>query len=484
MRASERGFALAYGLWLFGVFAYFVPAATWNPVSHFDLTRAIVEQRTLSIDAYVDNTGDRALSGGHWYTEKAPMPSFFAVPAYAVVHASQTLRGAHPEYEVFSKRDVPAERVVVNAAFQQGLYVCSLSTAGAGTALLGVVLFFVLRRRFSPDAALVGSASVVLGTPILPYATSFYGHSLAAALLGVALALLLRKPGQEPSRRNTALAGACLVLASGCEYLAAIPGLVIFSFWVASLPRQSTLRGIVGVVAGGLVPALVIAWYHWTCFGAPWRTGYAFVVRPEFMRGHASGLMGLHFPTLEGLGGLLFGPRRGLLLLAPFTALAIVFGIMHAFRSGDVASRAGLFAFAALLLANAGYYMWWGGAAAGPRHVVPALAFLSFGAARAWDSRARWVVSALVLISVLNLLALTAVGLEAPDRGNVLVDYVYRRLAHGEIASLSGASNMGLRLGLVRGATLGPILVWLLLGGRFLARVLPLTDAASDSAAE
>src|SRR6185503_12099361 len=120
---------------------------TWNPVSHLDLTRAVVERGTLSIDAWVDNTGDRALAGGHWYTEKAPLPSFLAVPAYVVVHATQYVRGEAPEYSVFSREDIPAQRVVVNHAFQQSLYVCSLSTAGAGTALIGVLLFFVLRKR-------------------------------------------------------------------------------------------------------------------------------------------------------------------------------------------------------------------------------------------------------------------------------------------------------------------------------------------------
>src|SRR6185295_11786293 len=43
---------LGYAAWLFGIFCYFLPAATWSPVSRFDLTRAIVEQRTLSIDAF------------------------------------------------------------------------------------------------------------------------------------------------------------------------------------------------------------------------------------------------------------------------------------------------------------------------------------------------------------------------------------------------------------------------------------------------
>lgn len=473
MRASERWFALAYGLWLFGAFAYFIPAATWNPVSHFDLTRAIVEQRTLSIDAYVDSTGDRAFSSGRWYTEKAPIPSFLAVPAYAVVHASQRLRGLYPEYAAFSRGDIPAQRVVVNRPFQQSLYVCSLATAGVGTAVLGVALFFLLSRRFSRGAALFGSASVVLGTPILPYATSFYGHAIAGALLGIALFLLVARPGEEPSSARVIGAGACLALSAGCEYLAAIPGLIILLFWATGVPWRSLLRGLGRVALGGLVPLLVIAWYHTVCFGAPWRTGYAFVVRPEFARGHASGLMGIHLPTLQGLAGLLVGPRRGLFVLAPFTVLALGFGVAHALRSRDTASRAGLSAFAGLLLANAGYYMWWGGAAAGPRHVVPALAFLSFGAARAWDSRARWVLFALAAVSVVNLVALTAVGLEAPDHGSVLVDYVYQRLVRGEIASLSGASNLGIRLGLARGATLGPILVWLILGARFLARALP-----------
>ena len=45
---------LGYAAWLFGAFCYFLPAATWSPVSRFDLTRAIVEQHTLVIDSFAD----------------------------------------------------------------------------------------------------------------------------------------------------------------------------------------------------------------------------------------------------------------------------------------------------------------------------------------------------------------------------------------------------------------------------------------------
>ena len=71
-------------LLVFGVYSYFYQAGGWNQNSRFDLTRAIVEQGTLSIDAYEGNTGDKAQREGHWFTDKAPGLSVLAVPAYAV----------------------------------------------------------------------------------------------------------------------------------------------------------------------------------------------------------------------------------------------------------------------------------------------------------------------------------------------------------------------------------------------------------------
>jgi hypothetical protein len=79
--------AVVLGVALFLSYAYFYGAGGWNQNSRFDLTRAIVEQHTLSIDAFQDNTGDKAQRDGHWFTDKAPGLSVLAVPAYAAVHA-------------------------------------------------------------------------------------------------------------------------------------------------------------------------------------------------------------------------------------------------------------------------------------------------------------------------------------------------------------------------------------------------------------
>ncbi len=468
---SERWFRVAYGLWLFGIFAYFMPAATWNPVSRFDLTRAIVEEHTLSIDEFANDTGDRARFRDSWHTDKAPIPSLLAVPIYAAIHASDRLRGKRPAYTSFATQDLPAARVLVNGSFQRSLYACSLATAGLGTAIAGVLLFELLRRRFSPEASLIGSAATVLGTPLFPYATSFYGHAVAGFFLVAALFVLALDGDRVSSRSRVRLGGACLALAAGSEYITAVPSLAIITFAVLGATRGSRLRAAIDLATGALVPVMVVAAYHAVCFGAPWRTGYSFIQRAEFARGHASGLLGVHLPSGAALYGILVGGRRGLFLLSPIAALAVPSMILDAAKKRDAAVRAALVAFVLLVLANAGYYMWWGGAATGPRHLVPVIGFLAFGVAWAWERpRLRTLVVVLGIVSFANMLVLTAVGLEGPEHGNLLFDYGYRRFLRGDIASIPGASNLALRLGLVRAGSLGPLLVWVLLGGRYLFR--------------
>jgi hypothetical protein len=73
--------------------------ADWNQNSRFDLTVAIVDHRTLSIDCCVANTGEYALYEGRTYSDKAPGLSLLAVPAYLLwrtVAALPPAVGARP----------------------------------------------------------------------------------------------------------------------------------------------------------------------------------------------------------------------------------------------------------------------------------------------------------------------------------------------------------------------------------------------------
>jgi hypothetical protein len=69
---SREPGALRVFFFLFLTYAQFFQNASWGSASRFDLARALAEHRTIRIDAYHENTGDKAIANGHTYTDKAP----------------------------------------------------------------------------------------------------------------------------------------------------------------------------------------------------------------------------------------------------------------------------------------------------------------------------------------------------------------------------------------------------------------------------
>ena len=463
----DRGGALRFlfALWLLQSAAFFVPPATWNPVSRFGLTRAIVERLELELGDMAAATGDRALVAGRWYSDKSPIPSLVAAPAYALVRGVHlVLHRPPPEFAATSSGGLPGVHVTVNRSFRQLLFACTFVVGAVPFALLGWMLLGFLLRRHGPAAAVVAATFTMLGTPLLPYATSFYGHVLAACALFAAVYVT----DEAVSDRRLAAAGCALGLASATEFITLLPAIAIgLSIGLRGDGSRSRRVAIMALFALG--PLGVVAAYDAICFGAPWRTGYSFVTNPVFVAGHARGLMGLSLPGPRALWQSLFGVERGLLLVSPVAAFGL-WGVASAARRRDRAALALGAAFVVLILANAGYYMWWGGAATGPRHVVPALAALGAGIAACLERpRLRVAVWIAGLVSVGVMVGFTAVGIEAPHQSDVLREYLWSRLRRGDIASLAGASNLGIEMGLPRAGSLGPLFAWWTLGAEVLA---------------
>jgi hypothetical protein len=451
---------LLLALYLFVCAAYFVPGASWNPVSRFALTRAIVERQSFEITRFAASTGDRAQVGERYYSDKAPVPSMLAVPAYAVFYAVARARNKLPAFEARGTPERPAERVRVSPAFRSGLHVCSLSTAGVAGALLGVALFELLRRRVTERAALFGAIATVLGTPLFVYATSFFGHTIAAAFLLGALALVATS--RRAARARLIGAGACLALAAGSEYVVAVPALLMAGFFVWQAPRERRPRVIGWLVVGAAAPLALIAFYHQVCFGAPWRTGYAFVTRPIFAQGHAQGFLGVTYPKLEAVVGLLFGRARGLFYVAPISAVGALALALAWYRHRSREAALACVVFLALLWINASYYMWHGGWATGPRHLVPAIAFVGIGIGFSFEWP-RWrVVATIAAAASAWLMVMTvAVALEAPPKADAIFEHLLPALGAGKIARTSGASNVGLLLGIAGRWSLMPIVLFI-----------------------
>lgn len=464
----RRAVAPLLAVFLLQLAAFFTPSATWSPMSRFGLAHAVASGEGFALGAWAEATGDRARVGEQWFSDKAPLPALIAAVPFAMTRAIHVALGhPAPAFDAESRGDVPATRVQLSTSAQQLLYASAVGVSGVAFLVLGLTLFDLLRRRYDARTSLVATVVVCVGTPIFPYATSLYGHVPAAAFLTLALHSIDPRGQPRPT-----LAGLCLAAAVGCEYITAVPAAVIAGFALLSAPAGARVRRVLELVAGALPIVAVLGAYHHVCFGAPWRTGYSHLSNPVFVSGHQRGLMGIGIPSLEAMGGLLVSTRRGLFYLAPIAALAVA-GLALPRSAGapdvDRMPLVGALALGALFLANAGYYMWWGGASAGPRHLVPMLPVLALGVARTWQHpRARPVVLALGALSIVLMVAFTSVGIEAPETGDAIFDFVVPRLRAGEIAALPSATNLGLLLGLPPLLSLVPWLAWFVVVGRIL----------------
>jgi len=447
--ARVRRLGVALSLFAFVSAAYFVPGASWSPVSRFCLTRALVERRSLEITPFVASTGDRAEVDGRFYTDKGPVPSFAAAPVYAVFYTVARARHHVPAFRAEGTAREPARRVLPSPAFRTGLYLCSLTTSAIALAALAWALLDVLSRRVSLEAAALATLTTVLGTPLFPYATSFFDHTVAAALLFGAFALL--DPTRPRTDRTTAAAGALLALSVGTEYVTALPAVIVAS--VTLLRPRASFRSL---LAGAAVPLVLLGAYHFACFGSPFRTGYSFITNPGFAAGQSTGLFGITWPKPAALFGILFGSSRGLFYVSPVAFMGVFAAARALRRPADAALVVGALALGALALVNASYYLWDGGRAFGPRHLVPALGFVGVGVGYAFE-RYRTFTAVLAGLSVVVVMLGTVVGLEVPSHLDVIFDYIVPAIREGSIARAPGSANLGLLVGLGARGSLLPI---------------------------
>ena len=341
---------------LFVSYAYFYQAGGWNQNSRFDLVRAVTNDRSLTIDPYQQNTGDKALHEGHYYSDKAPGLALAAIP---IAQAGRLLlRAAGGDPESFA-----------GLAFLS--YLCTVLTVGLLTALAGVVLYDLGTLLGAGTGALFAGTAFGLATPMWTHATLFQGHAMAAAGLLMAFAATARIGRHRDVRRNIQLAGAAGVAAGWAtvaEFPAVIPAAVIAAWacgraWLLGRDQAARVAGT--LAAGALACAAVLMAYQYACFGSPFHLAYS---SEEGFEGMRQGFFGLQLPRMIRLRRILFGEYRGLLPLAPILALAPAGLVLMARRARGAALVSAIIAVYFVLL-NAGYTYWEGGWSFGPRHL-------------------------------------------------------------------------------------------------------------------
>ena len=461
---------------LLTAYAYTPPRwQDWNQNSRFDLTRAIVERRTVRIDAYAANTGDYATIDGYLYSDKAPGLSLAAVPVYAAVRAVRPL-GLTQITQRLGRNSAFAATLDANGGGTTNeridaavaLYLVTLAVVSVPAALMGVLLALLVTRLTGCRTAGILSALVMgLATPVFTYAQAFYGHVPAAVcLVGAAALLVLRPAGNLTSRRLLAL-GALLGYAAIIEYPAVIPGVAI-AIWAVALARQ---RAVVFGILGAAPPLLALAVYDLIAFGTVRPIGYE---RSTLWQAqHQTGFMSLTYPSWDALWGLIGSPYRGLFFFAPVLFL-ILPGVWWGLRNARMrgATLVALSGWAGMVLFASSSVMWWGGFAVGPRYILPAVPLLALplGATLARVNRVsapRIRLAGLAGAGLLAGVSASVVWAASLARQNYppdtiarpLTTYAWPAIREGDIAR-----NLGMALKLSGVASVAPLLLVLSLG--------------------
>ena len=171
-------------LWVFlillGSYAFFWHRRDWNTASRQMLTYALVDRGTVVITGLDQQTNDKALFHGQYYSDKLPGFSVLATVPYAVARSMFRLP-SHP----LNLKAFP---------YWAADYWVTLGTSGlftAGTAVL--LVLWALELGCSTGRACLISLAYGLATPAYIYATLAVGHQATAFALFASFFLLWNK---------------------------------------------------------------------------------------------------------------------------------------------------------------------------------------------------------------------------------------------------------------------------------------------------
>jgi hypothetical protein len=373
-------------VWLFilllASYAYFFPRwAHWGQNSKLDLTMAIVDQGTFSIDDYYQNTGDYALYKGTHYSDKAPGTAFLGVPFYAAFKlvarsplvSRMMVRLGNNQAMADTLREDGTGLLQEKVYFAMALSFVTFFVVSVPSALLGVILYRFLGRLTSRAAHhVLVVLAYGLATIAFAQAQIFGGRQVVATLTFSSFYLLFRIKRGELSTRCLWLVGLFMGWSAITDYPTALilAGLFVYAFF--AVRRKGHLLALIG---GGILPGLLAMYYNYTCFDTLLPVGYFY--SELYTDLHYTGFLSLTYPKPDAIWGLTFSQFRGLFYLSPFLLLAVPgFWAMARQRDRRAEWALCLWAVLSFFFFNSSSAMWWAGFSVGPSYLTPMLPYL------------------------------------------------------------------------------------------------------------
>lgn len=418
---SKRKLALGAIVLVGLAYATAIQSFSWNQTSHYDLIRSLDRDRT-TIDAYQQNTGDKAFYKGHWYSARAPGLALFSLPFY------DALKGLGAE-SFANDHVAPPNHPGDETIWLVGLW---------GNVLPGLVLLLLVgwvAEGLEPGYGAATAAILGLGTLTLPLSTLLFSHVFSACLGFAAFALLMRERAGPPNAWYVGVAGLLLGYAGASEYPLFFCALVLGVYLVSrrdSLNPRGLLTRVGPFLLGGVVGIVPLLLYNHYAFHSFTHLAYSNIPRQQ------KGFFGIGAPSLPVLATLLLD-SRGLLTLSPVLAMGGV-GTWLMYRRGLHAEALAIAAICVLYCGyNAGYYLPFGGGFMGPRFLMTAIPFLALPTGLALKRfPGPTVALAAVSIATMAIATITHPLIGYENEAIVFVRYLGRGFFQPTIASAFG----------------------------------------------
>ena len=348
---------------LFVTYAYFFTQAPgWNVNSRINLTYSIVDEFSFAIDSYHNqpgfDTGDKAYvpQKGHYYSDKIPGLSFLGAVPYGV------LKLFTDPFEIETKPNFSR-------------YFTTL----VSVSLLSAYLFVIFRRMlllFGADekSSYLLTFILAFGTSCFAYSTVFFPYQPSMLFFVSAYYIVWKSKFEKKlDDVNIFLPGLLCGFAMLFEYTSAVIAGVLW--WYILILIKNKWK-IVSFSVGCVLPLLSFFIYNYICFENPFTIPYEYLEWDFFRESMQKGFMGISRLNPVALYYITVHPYKGIFIATPVLLLIFVSAPMFLKRKEfrpEISICIGLVIF--YFVFNASYYMWWGGWAAGARHLIPMLPF-------------------------------------------------------------------------------------------------------------
>jgi hypothetical protein len=378
-------------LTFFIIYSLFVHWIGWNENSRFDLVRAIVDEKRFKIDSFFNNTGDRSLFQGHYYSDKAPGSSFLAVPTYATwnfIYNNFVSKDFKKINSGTSDYFTLTENIVHEFTFfwplDPGfLFYSSMILVTVFTSSLFGALTVVLIYKFSNYFTKSESKKIALammagfGTLLFPSSLIFMEGSVSAFFAFASFYFLFKAKLEKTKNVKFFLLSGLLagfgVVVNELVLIVALTNLVY-----VLLTRKEMLKFYIIGAAIGVMPLLA---YNYTIFHT--MTQYPKIFAPFVLPRWALdtkvwgelGTSGIKFLNPYAILKLLFYPEVGLFVFSPILLLSLI-GLFYLYKKFRTETTLILLILITNVIVISSFWGWDGGVSIGPRNLAISIPFL------------------------------------------------------------------------------------------------------------